>query len=131
MALISSNTPISLRSNPYNVPWSDYPPCAQKCLLSEEFSYPVGQQRCSRLEGACCPAAKPDGIRHLDIWACVWDACDANTAQNAVEIFMRECAVWGYPLSDSFTLSIPSTIDGDHFPVQYRYKDFGKGIPDT
>ena len=131
MALISRDTSEYPKSNPYNVSWYDYLPCAQKCLLSEEYGYQIGTQRCNRKDGACCPAAKPDGIRHLDIWACVWDACDASTAQNTVEVFMRECAAWGYPFSESFTLSIPSTVEGDHFPVQYNYKDFGKGIRAT
>ena len=116
MALISRETPDIPKSNSYNVSWYDYSPCAQKCLLSKVFGYQIGLQRCSRKDGACCPAAKPDGIRHLDIWGCVWDACDASTAQNTAEVFMRECAAWGYPFSESFTLSIPSTFEEDHFP---------------
>ena len=94
-------------------------PVRSKCLLNEEYGYQLGKRgrkRCSREDGACCPGAKPDGVRHLDIWDCVWDACDASTAQNTAEVFMRECAAWGYPFSESFTLSIPSTFEEDHFP---------------
>ncbi len=74
------------------------------------------------------PVVRPQSLMEFAIWACVRDACDASTAQNTAEVFMRECAAWGYPFSESFTLRIPSTVEGDHFPVQYNYKDFGKGI---
>jgi hypothetical protein len=38
---------------------------------------------------------------------------------------MRECAVKGYPLYQNFTVEIPSTVRGDHFPTVYEHRDFG------
>ncbi|KAK3345799.1 hypothetical protein B0T25DRAFT_264202 [Lasiosphaeria hispida] len=104
--------------------WNDVPVCAQACMLNTERGY--WHKRCSRDDGTCCPETKPDGVSHTHIWGCVWRSCEKESggAQKAAEVFMRGCASKGYPLSANFTLNVPSTIAGDHFPVQYQYKDF-------
>ena len=108
--------------------WNDVPVCAQACLLNRETGY--WDKRCSRDHGTCCPDAKPDGVSHLSIWDCVWRGCEEQSgqAQTAAEIFMRGCAAKRRPLMQNFTLSVPSTIEGDHFPAQYRYEDFSRDL---
>lgn len=107
--------------------WIDIPVpvCAKQCLLDRETGY--SHRPCYRTKGSCCPNTKPDGVSHFRIWDCVWRSCenDPGQAQKTVEIFMRECASKGLAISPEFTLSIPSTVAGDHFPAQYQHKDFG------
>ncbi|KAK3325135.1 hypothetical protein B0H66DRAFT_587959 [Apodospora peruviana] len=106
--------------------WHDLPDCAQPCLLSKTDGY--WSRSCDRSSGRCCPGADKDiKIKHFDVWDCVLQRCSRHNhvvAQAAADIFMRECAVKGYPLPANLTLNIPSAIVGDHFPAQYEYKDF-------
>jgi len=107
--------------------WHDFPECAQSCLLSKEAGY--WWRNCARSGGECCPGAKP-GIKHLTVWDCVLQQCDDDAndhhvAQETAQIFMRECAVNGYPVPVNFTNGIPDGVNGDHFPGIYEYKDFG------
>jgi len=106
--------------------WHDYPSCAQPCLQNKADGYPW--QTCHRDGGSCCPAAKPAGVRHFSVWDCVLQSCgnEAGQAQEAANIFMRECAVNGFPLGLNLTLGIPSAAGRDRFPEIYQYTDFGK-----
>jgi len=111
----SSTAPISTGST--------FPSCARACVLDRETGYYYNDRSTTR--ESCCPDSKPEDISHFHIWNCVWQSCDPDQAQKTVEIFMRKCATKGLALSPDFTVSVLSAVAGDHFPVQYQYKDFG------
>lgn len=104
--------------------WNDVPVCAQACRLDRKKGY--WHKRCNREKGKCCPDAMPDRVWHLQVWDCVWQSCEMEPgqAQTTADIFMRGCASKGYPLPVNMTLSVPSSVEGDRFPVHYGYKDY-------
>ena len=112
--------------------WHDYQSCVEPCLVSRADCW---WRRCDRISGAYCPGVTTGGIKHDNVWDCVLRRCGTGSmmghgAQDVADIFMRECAMRGHPLTENFTVSLGMDSDsgGDHFPLKYEYKDYSTAI---